>query len=220
MRVQSKRLYLCSSLRSSNAASAGDKVRALKSEIAIEKAMVSENCRYRIPVVPGKNETGTKTEISTRDVATTALDTSAIATDVAVRASVRSSLMWRWAFSMTTIASSTTSPVASVIPKRVSELMEKPNILMNANVPISETGIVTAGIMVARQSSRKRKITTMTIKIASSRVVTTSFTESPTTVVVSKAMTYFIPGGNDFDSSSSSAFAALSTSRAFAFESC
>ena len=41
---------------------------------------------------------------------------------------------------------------------------------MKAKVPIRETGIVTAGIIVARQSSRKKKITTMTITIASSSV--------------------------------------------------
>src|SRR5215471_1036663 len=115
---------------------------------------------------------------------------------------------------MTTIASSTTKPVASVIPKSVNELIEKPKILINANVPIRDTGMVTAGIMVARQSSRNKKITMMTMRTASSRVVTTSLTESPTTVVVSNAMTYFIPGGNDLESCSSSALAALSTSSA------
>ena len=73
--------------------------------------------------------------------------------------------------------------------------------LMKAKVPISDTGIVTAGIMVARQSSRKRKITMMTMMTASSSVLTTSFMESPTTVVVSKAITYLMPGGNDFESS-------------------
>src|SRR5271169_4285197 len=116
-----------------------------------------------MPVVPGKNDTGTKTEINTSDVATTAPDTSFIAADVAVRGSVLSSSIWRCAFSITTIASSTTRPVASVMPNSVSELIEKSKILTNANVPISETGIVTAGIMVARQSSKKRKITTITI---------------------------------------------------------
>src|SRR5206468_12812514 len=100
---------------------------------------------------------------------------------------------------MTTMASSTTNPVASVIPNSVSEFMEKPNIFMKAKVPIKDTGMVTAGMMVARQSSRKRKITMMTIRIASSSVVTTSFTESPTTVVVSNAITYFIPGGKDLE---------------------
>src|SRR5262249_30567406 len=169
---------------------------------------------------PGKKETGTNTEIRTSEVATTALATSDMAAEVAVRESVRSESMWRCAFSITTIASSTTNPVASVIPNRVSELMEKSNILTNAKVPISDTGIVTAGIMVARQSSKNRKITTMTISTASSSVVTTSLTESPTTVVVSNAMTYFMPGGKDFDNSCSWVFAALSTSSALAFESC
>src|SRR5215472_9710943 len=144
-----------------------------------------------MPVVPGKKDTGTNTEIRTSDVATTALVTSFMAAEVAWCESVLSSLMCRWAFSITTIASSTTSPVANVIPKRVSELIEKPKILMKAKVPISDTGIVTAGMIVARQSRRKKKITAMTITIASSSVVTTSFTESPTTVVVSKAITYF-----------------------------
>src|SRR5580658_8119804 len=100
-----------------------------------------------MPVVPGKNDTGTNTEINTSDVATTALDTSVMATEVAVRASVPSSLMCRWTFSITTMASSTTSPVASVMPNRVSELMEKSKTRINANVPINETGMVTAGII-------------------------------------------------------------------------
>src|SRR5579872_317757 len=118
------------------------------------------------------------------------------------------------------MASSTTRPVARVIPNSVSELIEKPNILINAKVPINDTGMVTAGIIVARQSNKNRKITMMTMTIASSSVVTTSLTESPTTVVVSNAITYFMPGGKDFDSSSSAALAALSTSSALALESC
>ncbi len=74
---------------------------------------------------------------------------------------------WRCTFSMTTMASSTTSPVARVMPKSVSELMEKPKILMKAKVPMSETGMVTAGMMVARQSCRNRKMTMMTMMMAS-----------------------------------------------------
>src|SRR3954467_11031552 len=88
MCVQSKREYLDSSPRNSSAANAGESVSALNNEIAIENAMVSENCRYRMPVVPGKNETGTNTEISTSEVATTALATSAMAADVAACGSV------------------------------------------------------------------------------------------------------------------------------------
>src|ERR1700744_5226202 len=200
MRVQSSILYFSSSPRRNRAAKAGESVNALNAEIAIANAMVSANCLYRMPVVPGKNETGTNTEINTSEVAMTALVTSPIASDVALCGSQCSSEMWRCTFSITTIASSTTSPVANVMPKSVSELTEKPNTLMNAKVPINETGIVIAGMIVARQSSRKRKMTAMTIRIASSSVEITSFTESPMTVVVSKATTYLIPGGKDFDS--------------------
>src|SRR5450755_3797169 len=81
--VQSSRRYFASSLRSRSAASAGERVKALNAEIAIAKAMVSENCLYKIPVVPGKNDTGTNTEISTSEVAMTALVTSDMATEVA-----------------------------------------------------------------------------------------------------------------------------------------
>src|ERR1019366_9583407 len=70
--------------RRKTAASAGESVSALNAEMAIENAIVSENCLYRIPVVPGNRLTGTNTEISTSDVAMTALVTSAIATDVAL----------------------------------------------------------------------------------------------------------------------------------------
>ena len=60
-------------------------------------------------------------------------------------------------FSMTTMASSTTSPVASVIPNRVRVLMENPSSLTKAKVPISETGMVTAGMIVLRQSCKENK---------------------------------------------------------------
>ena len=48
-------------------------------------------------------------------------------------------------FSMTTMASSTTRPVARVRPKSVSVLIEKPKSLTKAKVPMSETGMVTRG---------------------------------------------------------------------------
>ena len=75
------------------AARAGLSVTALKVEMATEKAMVSANCRNRMPVVPGKKATGTKTAMSTSEVATTALATSAMATEAARRASAIPSLM-------------------------------------------------------------------------------------------------------------------------------
>src|SRR6202140_2240356 len=104
--------------------------------------MVNANCRNKIPVVPGNNATGTNTATSTNDVAITAPATSFIATDAALCGSVMPSVICRSTFSITTIASSTTSPVANVIPNSVNVLIENPNNFTKINVPINETGIV------------------------------------------------------------------------------
>src|SRR5215470_8730365 len=137
------------------AESAGVSVSALNAEMDTENAIVNANCRNNIPVVPGNKATGTNTDTSTSEVATTAPATSFIATKAALCGSVMPSVMCRSTFSMTTMASSTTRPVASVIPKSVKVLMENPNALTKMNVPTSETGIVIAGMKVLRQSCRK-----------------------------------------------------------------
>ncbi len=63
----------------SRADSAGVSVSELNSEIEIAAAIVSANCLYKRPVVPGKKATGMKTASSTSDEATTALVISSIA---------------------------------------------------------------------------------------------------------------------------------------------
>src|SRR6266436_1655713 len=188
--------------------------------MATEKAMVSANCRNRIPVVPGKSATGTNTATSTNEVATTAPATSFIATEAALCGSVMPSTMCRSTFSITTIASSTTNPVASVMPNSVNVLIENPKALMNIKVPTSDTGIVIAGINVLRQSCKNKKMTAITSAMACNSVISTSRMDSLTTLVVSKATAYFSPGGKFFDSRRNSAFAALSTPSAFAPGSC
>src|ERR1700736_878140 len=119
-----------------------------------ENAIVNANCRNNIPVVPGNSATGTNTATNTSDVATTALATSFIATEAALCGSVIPSVMCRSTFSITTIASSTTKPVASVMPNNVSVLIENPSSLTKMKVPTSETGMVIAGIKVVRQSCK------------------------------------------------------------------
>src|ERR1700742_2681798 len=130
------------------AESAGVSVRALNAEIETENAIVSANCRNKIPVVPGNSDTGTNTATSTSEVAITAPATSFIATCAALCASVIPSTMCRSTFSITTIASSTTSPVANVMPNSVRVLIENPSSLTKMNVPMSDTGIVIAGMNV------------------------------------------------------------------------
>ena len=63
--------------------------------------------------------------------------------------------MMRSTFSTTTIASSTTIPMARIRPSRVSILSEKPNTSITPKVPMSEIGTATIGMSVARQLSRK-----------------------------------------------------------------
>ena len=71
------------------------------------------------------------------------------------------------------MASSTTRPMASTIASRVSVLMLNPIAYMKMKAPISETGMVTIGMMVARRLRRKKKITRMTRITASMIVVNT-----------------------------------------------
>ena len=56
---------------------------------------------------------------------------------------------------MTTIASSTTSPIARTMAKRVSVLIVKPRTLKAAMVPSKDTGTAIIGMMVERQFCRK-----------------------------------------------------------------
>ena len=146
-------------------------------------------------MVPGKKATGTNTATSTMPMTTTAPKTSRMASMAARWALFFSSRMWRSMFSITTIASSTTMPVASTIPNSVSVLIENPNSLTNANVPISETGMVMAGMSVLRQFCRNRNITRMTRTMASTSVTSTSLIDSRTTPTLSKASRHSSPGG-------------------------
>jgi len=107
--------------------------------MATENAIVSANWRNKIPVVPGNSATGTNTATNTNDVATTAPATSFIATDAALCGSVMPSAMCRSTFSITTIASSTTSPVASVMPNSVNVFDRKSKRLNKDKRPYQRT---------------------------------------------------------------------------------
>ena len=54
-------------------------------------------------------------------------------------------------FSTTTMASSTTMPIASTRPNRERLFSEKPKAAITAQDPIRETGMATIGITAARQ---------------------------------------------------------------------
>ena len=157
--------------RSSTPHSAGDSVRALIAERNIDTATVMANWRNSSPEMPGMNATGTNTESSTRVIAMMGAVISAIAFLVASAGdSSGCSSITRSTFSTTTIASSTTIPMASTIASSETELAEYPIANNTTKVPIRLTGTANVGIRVARTLPRKRKTTSTTRTNASIRV--------------------------------------------------
>ena len=73
-------------------------------------------------------------------------------------------------FSTTTIASSTTMPIASTKPNSVRLFNEKPSAAITANVPIRDTGMATIGIAAARHDCRNSTMTKITSSTASTIV--------------------------------------------------
>ena len=138
--------------------------------------------------MPPRKATGRKTDTSTSTIATIAPETSWTEASAASNGDSPFSSIRRSTFSRTTIASSTTMPMAITMAKSVRVLMPKPKSQRPANVPIRETGTAIIGINVARQLPRKRKTTRTTRMPASKSVCSTSRMEAATKRVVSKGM--------------------------------
>lgn len=170
MSLKNLRLRLRPCGRSNRAHITGDKVRATMVDIITLTAMVTVNCLYSWPVMPGRKLTGTNTAHSTSDMAIRALLRPDIARRVASAASTCSRSIIRSTFSTTTMASSTTMPIASIRPNSVSILSEKPKISITPNVPISDIGTAIIGISVARQFCNDRNTTSITSNKASKKV--------------------------------------------------
>ncbi len=134
-------------------ASIGTSVSATRLEKATAAASEMPNSPNSRPSLPGMKEIGTNTATSTTVVATTAKPISRLPSMAANSAGWRCS-MRRTMFSSTTIASSTTSPIASTSPSSVSVLIEKPRAAITMNEETIATGMVSAGISVARMEPR------------------------------------------------------------------
>ena len=104
--------------------------------------------------MPLMKAVGMNTAHNTRPTATTAPLTSSIALRVAACGSSPSAIL-RSTFSTTTMASSTTMPMASTNPNTERLLSEKPIAAIAAKVPINDTGTASNGMMDARQLCRK-----------------------------------------------------------------
>ena len=81
-------------------------------------------------------------------------------------------------FSTITIASSTTNPVAMVSAISVRLLIEKPARYITPNVPISDSGTTTLGMIVAGMLRRNTKVTSTTSATANISSCCTSLTEA------------------------------------------
>jgi hypothetical protein len=99
-------------------------------------------------------------------------------------------------FSITTIASSTTKPVATVSAMSDRLSIENPQRYMTPSVAISETGTTTLGMKVERRLRRKRNTTRITSAIETARVISTSRTDARIVRVASMATPRRIVGGN------------------------
>jgi len=156
------------------------------------------------------------TAASTRDIAMIGLVIWSMALRVASRGERCSSRMMRSTDSITTMASSTTMPMASTMPNKVSWLIEKPKISMPMNAPISATGTTSVGISVARKLCRNTSITMNTSTTAATSVKMTSLMAWVMNVVASSATNHSTPGGKPFCNSFMRALTASATSSAFA----
>ncbi len=182
--------------RRNTAHSAGNSVSAFSAEISIAALTVTANWRNNWPDTPGMKATGTNTLSSTRVMAMIGPVICAIAFLVAsLGVRCGSSSITRSTFSTTTMASSTTMPMAITMASSDTVLAEEPSASSTANAPIRLTGTATVGMMVARILPRNRNTTSTTSTNASARVLITSWMVSDTNPELSYRMTCFIPSG-------------------------
>jgi hypothetical protein len=114
-------------------------------------------------------------------------------------------------FSIMTIASSTTNPVAMVSAMSDRLLRLYPSAYMKPKVPTSESGTAMLGMSVARTLRRKTKMTATTRPMVMTSVRSTSSTEARTVSVRSLTTLTSMPRGSDACSCGRSAFTRSAT---------
>ncbi len=105
--------------------------------------------------------------------------------------------IWREMFSIITMASSTTKPVAMVSAISVRLLIENPARYITANAPISDNGTTTLGMTVAASLRKNRKMTITTSATASSNSKRTSRTDARMVIVRSVSTATSTAAGSD-----------------------
>ena len=132
--------------------------RATSSEKNTAAATVRPNWMKYCPTMPDMKLTGRNTAMIVAEVATTASPISSAASSAAWKP-VLPMRMWRTMFSISTIASSTSTPATSDSASRLMPFSVKPIQYMKANVGIADSGMASAEMAVARQSRRNSHTT-------------------------------------------------------------
>ena len=135
--------------------SIGDSVRATTPEISTAPASENANSVNRLPTRPPMKPMGAYTATSVVVMAMMGSPSSRAPSMAAWKRDLPIS-MWRCTFSTTTMASSTTRPMASTMASSVSRFTEKPAINIRKAAPISDSGTATAGTSAARSDPRER----------------------------------------------------------------
>ena len=136
-------------------------VKDTNAETNTAPATTTPNSLNKEPTKPCKNITGINTTANVIEVDTTAKKISLLPS-LAASFMGRPSSSFLNIFSVTTIPSSTTNPVANTIASRVNTLIENPAKYMIKKVAIKEIGISIKGRMAINQFLKKKKITNTT----------------------------------------------------------
>jgi hypothetical protein len=185
------------------------------SEISTATDSVTANSRNKRPCNPAMNSSGMNTATSDRLIDTTVKPTSRAPSSAAFILVMPAS-MWRLVFSSTTIASSTTNPVATVNAIRLRLSRLKPSRYMTPNVPSSAVTVATAGTSVARTLRRNALTTSTTSSTATMSVISISCSDARIECVRSDATWRSTSAGSSACSAGSSARTASTVSMTLA----
>ena len=137
--------------------------------MVIAATSVIENSRNNRSTMPPMNRMDTNTAASARFIESNVDPTSRAPTMAASNGGFPIST-WREMFSSTTIASSTTRPVATMSAMSDRLLRENPHRYMTAKLPTSAMGTAATGMAAARTLARNSSTTRITSATAISRV--------------------------------------------------
>ena len=178
-------------------------------------AIVRPKLFKKRPMMPLMKATGRNTAMSESVVASTARPMSRVASAAATKGFCFFSSMKRTMFSRTTIASSMTMPTASARARSVMMLSVNPIAHMSAKVPMMETGMASAAMIVLRTLPRKMSTMTAAKNAPRTRCSLTALTLVRIDADSSRTTLSSEPGGSDFSTSPSRASTASTTATVF-----